>query len=695
MSLLITSSKQDRYKEQAMGIERPFSYSNHLNPPMTIPANAEVAVQSVKCSRSPNFRFNDNNKRFYLYFGKVPVDGANLTETNPSTTLQCIVPDGVYDTKQMAQALTIAINKNWGAAHPDCQLASVTVKEAAGKFDGWAIKLAQKLATTGGGAHEVIQGHTDAGFYPRPLLDDSGREMGPHYKEVTFYRNLLNVQSDLADIQTSGFVPDWWDNGTKVMTSVDGSANGGTAGNSFTGGVFPMFPMSHQDHTFAVTITDAVGASVTGFHFGLVRPVAAGDKIPADGSYDDAEGKFEYYGNGNAVAQFPPWADGGPNQHGLTFMDYQISSIKGADGDYYLHVQYFGHKHGSTANGNTDGPLRWDNEVEYWNNATCEAPGDGSGNWNAGRYNLTSDASTLQRVRFLVSNEQVNVDVYYGGGWKTLIKVQGANSDTTASLPNAGNPMRWELYPKMLIEDSAGCSLQITSYGCRNDMATSGRAVGGRPIDDAWEYGSGLYPNSMKNRLGRDLDARIFSDPGTVSRASDPILPTRTGGSSELAWVPWLIMKKTSLIEPSFVIRPYPNTDELLGFEGHTNMKSADGVEIIAAPGVAKQVTWSSVSIPAPSAEHSNFIRCPTLTQISQNFGKGSMSKILYHIPQFDSTGRSVGALFYEPHEKTYLKLGNSEPITLNQLQIDIVDKDEKFAKELDGDTIVWLHIKS
>ena len=70
------------------------------------------------------------------------------------------------------------------------------------------------------------------------------------------------------------------------------------------------------------------------------------------------------------------------------------------------------------------------------------------------------------------------------------------------------------------------------------------------------------------------------------------------------------------------------------------------------------------------------------------------MSKILYHIPRFSDTGDDVGSLYFTPNEMVFLKLNNPAPLTLNDIQIDIVDKSEKPLQDLHGNTIVVLYIK-
>ena len=52
MSLVITSSKQQEYNGTAgVGLEKPFSYKNHMKSPLIVKANSEVAVVSVRVDR--------------------------------------------------------------------------------------------------------------------------------------------------------------------------------------------------------------------------------------------------------------------------------------------------------------------------------------------------------------------------------------------------------------------------------------------------------------------------------------------------------------------------------------------------------------------------------------------------------------------------------------------------------------------
>jgi len=69
MSLLITSSKQPRVGGTVdIGIEKPFNYINNFQNPVKIPANSEIAVESVKINRLPRIQAKD--KLILGWFGK-------------------------------------------------------------------------------------------------------------------------------------------------------------------------------------------------------------------------------------------------------------------------------------------------------------------------------------------------------------------------------------------------------------------------------------------------------------------------------------------------------------------------------------------------------------------------------------------------------------------------------------------------
>ena len=90
------------------------------------------------------------------------------------------------------------------------------------------------------------------------------------------------------------------------------------------------------------------------------------------------------------------------------------------------------------------------------------------------------------------------------------------------------------------------------------------------------------------------------------------------------------------------------------------------------------------------------FVRLDNFTQTTFNSGTGRPSRILYQVPRFDTSNRESGtALYYEPHQRTYVKLNNSDPVSLNELHLSLCDSMERLAdKGLTGKTVICLHFQ-
>ena len=68
-------------------------------------------------------------------------------------------------------------------------------------------------------------------------------------------------------------------------------------------------------------------------------------------------------------------------------------------------------------------------------------------------------------------------------------------------------------------------------------------------------------------------------------------------------------------------------------------------------------VVLDSKTVPTMTSNKSLFIRLPDLPIESFNTGKGSVSKIIHHIPRFDNSGNETGGLFFKSVSYTHLTL--------------------------------------
>jgi hypothetical protein len=133
-----------------------------------------------------------------------------------------------------------------------------------------------------------------------------------------------------------------------------------------------------------------------------------------------------------------------------------------------------------------------------------------------------------------------------------------------------------------------------------------------------------------------------------------------------------------------------PNSALALGFQSFAI--NADSGMVTS--GSDRGAYFTSVQRPSLSSLHSAFVRVPTFTHETYNFGTGNMSKILFQIPRFDNSGVDTGALFYQNNDKTYVDLRNTSELRVTDLDIHVVRKDETFVDDLTGSTEIVFHIR-
>ena len=64
-------------------------------------------------------------------------------------------------------------------------------------------------------------------------------------------------------------------------------------------------------------------------------------------------------------------------------------------------------------------------------------------------------------------------------------------------------------------------------------------------------------------------------------------------------------------------------------------------------------------------------------------------------MPRFDNAGNESGSgLYFEPAERVYLSLGNTETLYINEFDITMVDNREVLTRTLHGTSVVCLHFR-
>ena len=168
MSLIVLSNTNFNEAEdngpRVGGIKTPFQFTNTLQTPLVIPADSEVALQSIKLNLDGDFEVRNWNDTMYQYIGKrVDVDVAGYLDSideSPRYPSLVTAPRGSYNAESFIDALVPALNA--ALYHPNFQgLANASVQRSASNasFDGYNIKYDRSATASGNtrpGDNEVL-----------------------------------------------------------------------------------------------------------------------------------------------------------------------------------------------------------------------------------------------------------------------------------------------------------------------------------------------------------------------------------------------------------------------------------------------------------------------------------------------------------------------------------------------------------
>jgi len=211
-------------------------------------------------------------------------------------------------------------------------------------------------------------------------------------------------------------------------------------------------------------------------------------------------------------------------------------------------------------------------------------------------------------------------------------------------------------------------------------------------VNDPWT-GAKNWPKTLDFR---DIMKSLvnYEDEFNVPHTSSFTRPYHGLNASTLStYEPLLICGKSERYTQNIVQEWTPNSMNVLGFSPFAVAPIEDSVTTTGAQG--GNASFTSTTRPSMTSENSTFIRVPTLNHKTLNFGTGNPSKILFQVPRFDNSGAETGALFFQNPDKTYIDLNNPTDFTLTDLDINFVRKNETFAKDLTGSSEVVFHIRS
>lgn len=688
MSLIITGNKLVDAGVGDIGVaQSPFQYRNFLKETITLQPNSEVAVQSVKLTKGGGIRISPDDG-FYIMWNKDLAkidDGSNVYDTT-GTPIWC--PIGLTDrdvaedvsVDEFSSRMTEAIRK--GVPHPDLNyipssalsnrfypLADTTFDSTSGSLKGFQIDFAQNENDSGLENVTSLQGSQTKWFFDQTdtlVSTVDGDRLKIEAKKGT-------IPTEMTDFQIA-------------YTGLPTTFKGGNLRFDLTG---LLADPSKGD--YGVETDWAVGLTRS-------KEIIPSEE-PEDVLFTD-DGLMPRTGSSTVEES------AGNTQ----FFDYVIRCIEDQNGTKELVLGHLVKKDGSF-----DMCMR---EIDYYSFAKSGAVGDpvlsdGAG----GRYNLSTNTSNIQQFLIRVENDIVSFWYYNQthlddtddplndsnkSHWVKfcsydLFDWSGGDGAVNykVNYPKPINQNTWWLYPKVYVEqdDTTDYHLHLSAY---TGVTRSGLSSTYFNPKYDWRVEKLL---DGEEDVTREIDRRYFNDMTdtktydymTIRSLTDPYL-------KEQSWV--MILLEDDEYYPDTTLAQ----DEYMGFRmGFPNMKLLRPDINGQAITVGKENNdgdsnegwqYQSTEVPTLLNSGSLFVRLDNFTQKTLNGGVGRPSKILYTIPSFDVNGNNRGLMYYEAHDRVYVKLGNPSPLTINTFDISICDENERLATKLRDQTIITLHFR-
>ena len=646
MSLILTSSQQPSTLPQ-FSVSAPYQYRNDFRSGLKIPANSEIAVESVKLNRNPALDYEQGQVTLFWFGQRLEVN-ASL-----DNSMSWIIP---------------SINTI------DRNLSPEDFKEEFEKILKTALSLHPEIDTVNGVTMTPIHTTTSVanpfqGFrYNINQVGASATSAVP----PSGYEKLI-----FGDLQ--------WD-GTTATADDDDT-------------YFQLQPINDVGGPISLFGGNITFDTFTGNNWtvGLARPI-----------YNDG---VDYIDQNPTLEHTLIYGDGGLGPDSDQLYDYAAQI--GLD-DVLRLYHLVPDSQGQQERGRG---MEMREIIYYQKNNTATTANNGDNSSFATGAPIPS--ASITDITFRVENEKVIISA----SGNVVVETNTISSASFKDqVPKPVNQNCWKMYPTAGLWET-GDDLNISTYECRTNSTIhknilpnnwSFKSIIHADMDNVFIEAVDTDPLSATNGnyivntpwSGADWWVKSIDERDIMRR----FLDTRTNASNEPFTSPYVrpykgldhsrledyepifIMGKSEKYTDARIQEWTPNSMNVLGFAPFAiapleNSVSATGPR-------AGGASFTSTTRPSMTSEHSTFIRVPTLNHKTFNFGTGNPSKILFQVPRFDNSGAETGALFFQNSDKTYLDLNNTTPITITDLDVHLVRKDEKFAKDLTGSTEVMFHIR-
>jgi hypothetical protein len=750
MSLIVCGSAQEEYSARAgrdgvitggTGIERPNKFQNHLVSPLKIKPNSQIAVQSCKIEKGALFEITDTDV-FYIYFGRELTDNDHLNDFG-STPIPIKLPRGSYDAQTLCDMIEQTMNNSY--MNPEIwnnMACAAELNSASGTMACVQFQINQRGSTASENSNLTILTGVKA---------DEWTDWLP--KAELYWDDLFNATwqtrfSDMTGVGSGGYAI-----GAKAQKAFTDFA-GGTAYSasaiSFSRTEAQMTPAENGgDEMWDYDCVGIMGNDANVPPLGLCDGV-----MDVDFRY---VGVFSGTENESQVTAHP-WRIGltrptvfvpgvGGHNNGWACDDGVATRFgNGGDGSFWDYMVECDGEKINVYHWAMDGDLETDQERQRsWKGQPVIYNGEpilvsklntsGAGNYCILRFQTFGDHikaylmdsnactttalaiidqathSTDQDHNFKPINDNtgalyLKTQLWYDGHYDGLYVT---NWRCHTALQDNYN------YPKVTAEPNAAGLYTIDPGNSfwPNAFWSKGSTQRAKPtMINNWAdslAGTGT-PNPGSRLIGftdgdkippilNRVNARVMPDlsKGQMIKSSTPVVFSGLNGSSGINWGSVILLGRDGgpnrvdigNYTSKMVIGQYPNMSVKLGYKLRPVLVSTYDI----SDTLDNTVTYQSSEDLIPSGKEA-FVRFSGGTQTSYNANKGSVSKIIYPIPRFDNSGRAYGQLFFECNEKTYIDFNNTDTLVLNDIQVEIVDINERPVNDLTGNTIVTFHIK-
>jgi len=665
MSLIVATNRIDE-NTLPQASEKPSNFKNFFRSPIEIEPNSEIAVQSVKIQRSGNVVIGQDDF-FCHYFGTLP---ETINDYDSLTCLsRTIKPkSGAYSLSGYETEIQRALNEQYD----DPRTFGGYLVSAHTNSSGEELGLDIKCVDRGEATTNVIDN-----------ANISARATWSIANPNSYWYNDTIEASDGFTFNAS--------NGSATFTRSASDAD--TLSDGLAVGILAGIPFGLNDGEFNIEV---INASEQPYAVGLSRP-----QIQIE-SYENSQitdanrrhtGIYDLDSRIIGLANNTPYVldkDGNETIEGPYEMYDYVFMLDDSD-NITIAERVF----------NSAEDCSQLQEISYWENGFTGSTGS--------KLTKAEFHASWDGVQFKGKGDEMEL-YFKQNGAEVFDKV--VSSTLNEGVGNSFNPIgstSYALYPQMNVCKG---SLKITKYEgaglttYKYPTLTTG-ATGTYTSGDDMFSNEGFFhlddlpwvklkPNIASNSIQQVVYTADSSGQKAIHEENtDGYVYSNLNAANGVNFVHLFTMNRfTSGNINDTLIRSqeFPNMSGRLGFLDRAFIIS-NSTEGYVSGDDTLTITFTSTS-DLHKTSLASFIRLPNLTHKSFNGAQSGLSKIVYQLPQFANGGNQYGSLYFEPGEKTYIKLHNPAKILLNELTVQIVDAQEREMSSLTGDTQIVFHVR-